>query len=160
MGKNKIGDGIKNTFKKVRGLVPTHIGGTGYGGLSLTNLPKDELEKAHFIGYVKFLKDEMNKGHSMLGRGGQVTKEDIDNYEDYLAWYNEFVVGEDEDGEDDYADEVEEYEENYKEVRGINNALTEALSAFDDEKAQDYEPKCKDGKCRKPARRRVEKEEK
>ena len=137
--RRQTNEGIKDAFKKAKGLIPTHIGGTGYGGLSITNLPKDEMEKAHFIGYVKFLQDEMNKGHSMLGRGGKVTDEDIKNYDDYVAWYNEFVVN---DEEDEYADDYEAeetYEESLKSVASINKALNEALTAFDDEKKKDNE---------------------
>jgi len=148
MAQKKMNEGIKDTFKKVKGLVPTQMGRTGFpGGLSVSNLPKDELEKAHFIGFVKFLQDEMNKGHSMFGRGGKVTDEDIKNYDDYVAWYNEYCASaEDDEYADDYENE-ETYEESLKSVAQVNKALTEALTAFDDEKEKDNKKHGKDCDC-------------
>lgn len=128
----KINEDFRDAFKKGFEKVVPKVGATGYrpgGGFGgfISNAPKEDLEKLHFIGYVKFLQDEMNKGHSRLGRAGRVTDEDLKRYDDYKAWYDEYMA----DLEDA---EGAEYENEYMEesISEVNKQLGSALNEISD----------------------------
>ena len=134
----KLNEDFKDVFRRGVEKVVPKVGKTGYnpagegnfgGGFFMSNAPKEDLEKLHFIGYVKFLQDEMNKGHSPVGRVGRVTDDDLKRYDDYKAWYDEYMADmEDDELEDDELDMDES-------LSSLSAKLKEALNEISDDLA-------------------------
>lgn len=130
----ELNEGFKDAFKRGFEKVVPKVGSTGYNpagegnfgiGAFVSNAPKEDLEKLHFIGYVKFLQDEMNKGHSPIGRAGRVTDDDLKRYDDYKAWYDEYMADleADDEMEDDLEYHMNDYDESYEDISKINEAF-------------------------------------
>lgn len=132
----KLNEDFKDVFRRGVEKVVPKVGKTGYnpagegnfgGGFFMSNAPKEDLEKLHFIGYVKFLQDEMNKGHSPVGRVGRVTDDDLKRYDDYKAWYDEYMADM-EDGEDEYEDEYEDEVSYDESIQSLNKKFEQVFN--------------------------------
>lgn len=136
----KLNEDFKDVFRRGVEKVVPKVGKTSYnpagegnfgGGFFMSNAPKEDLEKLHFIGYVKFLQDEMNKGHSLVGRVGRVTDDDLKRYDDYKAWYDEYMADMEEDG--DFEDEDFEDDDTYTEsIEALNKKFDQVLNEISD----------------------------